>query len=96
MRSDNETEYMPHLSLLGVGRMLRSLLPVCAWCKDVRNERGYWMQAEPQVTEHPDMEMSHGICPACAEKLYREMEEVETEAWNEEGPPGIVPRGPQM
>lgn len=54
---------------------LRGLLPICAWCKHIRDDQGYWQQLEMYLTENSDLEFSHGICPTCAEKLYQEMEE---------------------
>jgi len=51
-------------------KMLRGLLPICASCKDIRDDQGYWHQIEDYVRNHSDAEFSHGICPECAEKLY--------------------------
>ena len=50
-------------------KRLASLLPVCAWCKSVRNDRGYWQQIEHYLTEHTDTRFTHGLCPACSAKL---------------------------
>lgn len=44
---------------------LRGLIPICAWCKKVRNDQNYWQQVEDYVGEHSDARFSHGICPAC-------------------------------
>lgn len=49
---------------------LRGLLPVCASCKKVRNSKGYWDRVEKYLSEHSQVDVSHGICPECAEKLY--------------------------
>jgi DNA-binding NtrC family response regulator len=54
-------------------KALRGLLPICASCKDIRDDRGYWHQIEDYVRKHSDAEFSHGICPECAEKLYPEL-----------------------
>ena len=54
-------------------KTLRGLLPICASCKDIRDDRGYWHQIEDYVRNHSDAEFSHGICPECAEKLYPEL-----------------------
>jgi hypothetical protein len=51
-------------------KTLKGLLPICASCKNVRDDKGYWQQIEAYVSEHSDAEFSHGICPDCAEKLY--------------------------
>ncbi|HEY3384566.1 MAG TPA: two-component regulator propeller domain-containing protein [Vicinamibacterales bacterium] len=44
---------------------LRGLLPICAWCKKVRNDGGYWEQIEVYVRDHSEATFSHGICPEC-------------------------------
>ena len=44
---------------------LRGLLPICAWCKKVRNDAGYWEQIEVYVRNHSEATFSHGICPEC-------------------------------
>jgi PAS domain S-box-containing protein len=50
-------------------KRLAGLLPVCAWCKSVRNDRGYWQQIEHYLAEHTDARFTHGLCPACSERL---------------------------
>ena len=47
---------------------LQGLLPICAWCKKVRNDDGYWQQVEVYVAERSNADFSHGICPECAAK----------------------------
>ncbi len=54
-------------------KTLSGLLPICAHCKKVRNDQGYWQQIEVYVTEHSSADFSHGICPDCARKLYPEL-----------------------
>lgn len=49
---------------------LSGLLPVCASCKKVRDDKGYWNQIDEYISQHSDVQVSHGICPECAEKLY--------------------------
>lgn len=51
-------------------KTLRGLLPVCAQCKNVRDDHGYWHQIETYVAAHSDVSFSHGICPYCAKRLY--------------------------
>jgi len=51
-------------------KTLRGLLPICASCKKIRNDNGYWSQIEVYVREHSEAEFSHGLCPDCATKLY--------------------------
>jgi ligand-binding sensor domain-containing protein len=52
-------------------KTLRGLLPICAWCGKVRDDRGYWSQLEEYVSEHTHAEFSHGICPECREKSFQ-------------------------
>jgi PAS domain S-box-containing protein len=51
-------------------KTLRGLIPICASCKKIRNDQGYWEQIEVYVRDHSEAEFSHGICPDCARKLY--------------------------
>jgi hypothetical protein len=51
---------------------LNGLLPICAHCKNIRDDKGYWTQIESYIREHSEAEFSHGICPDCAKKLYPE------------------------
>jgi PAS domain S-box-containing protein len=53
-------------------KTLSGLLPICGWCKSIRDDRGRWQRMEAYLTERSDAEFSHGICPGCAEKLRRE------------------------
>lgn len=53
-------------------KTLGGLLPICASCKSIRNDEGYWQQVEIYLMEHSDAEFSHGICPDCKAKLYPE------------------------
>ena len=53
---------------------LEGLLPVCAWCKKVRDDEGYWQELEAYVQPRTKAAFSHGICPACAAKLGTEIE----------------------
>jgi len=53
-------------------KTLRGLLPVCAWCRRVRDDRGYWDQLEAYVAAHSDAEFSHGMCPDCYRTRYPE------------------------
>ncbi len=53
-------------------KTLQSFLPVCASCKKVRNDEGYWDEIEKYILENMDVQISHGICPDCLEKYYPE------------------------
>ncbi len=57
---------------LGRVKTLSGLLPICASCKNVRDDKGYWQQIEAYVRDHSEAEFSHSICPACFDKLYPE------------------------
>ncbi len=50
-------------------KTLRGLLPMCAWCKKIRNDKGYWQRVETYIQEHSDASFSHGICPECFKKV---------------------------
>lgn len=54
-------------------KTLSGLLPICASCKRIRDDKGYWKQIESFIREHSEAEFSHGICPECAKKLYPEL-----------------------
>ncbi len=49
-------------------KTLSGLLPICATCKKIRDDKGYWNQVEVYVMQHSDTTFSHGICPECAKK----------------------------
>ena len=51
-------------------KRLRGILPICANCKKIRDDQGYWTQVETYIRDNTGTEFSHGICPDCAEKLY--------------------------
>ncbi len=53
-------------------KVLGGLLPICANCKKIRDDKGYWSQIELYIRDHSQAEFSHGICPECAAKLYPE------------------------
>jgi len=50
-------------------RQLRGLLPICSYCKKVRDDQNYWQQVEQYVSAHADVRFSHGICPDCYRKV---------------------------
>ena len=50
-------------------KQLQGMLPICAYCKKIRNDRNYWQQVENYISEHSEVKFSHGICPECYEKL---------------------------
>jgi len=56
-------------------RTLQGIVPICAYCKKIRDDEGYWNQVEKYVSKHTGAKFSHGICPTCFE---REMKGLET------------------
>jgi DNA-binding NarL/FixJ family response regulator len=51
-------------------KTLRGFLPICAYCKKIRDDKGYWTQIETYISAQTQAEFTHGICPDCADKLY--------------------------
>ena len=60
-------------SALAEIKTLSGMLPICANCKKVRDDSGYWRQIEAYVEQHSSAEFSHGLCPDCARQLYPSM-----------------------
>jgi ligand-binding sensor domain-containing protein len=59
-------------------KTLSGLLPVCASCKKIRDDSGYWNQMETYISQHSSADFSHGICPECVVKLYPEYAAIQT------------------
>ena len=57
-------------------RTLSGMLPICAACKKIRDDKGYWNQLESYISNHSDVLFSHGLCPDCAGKAMRELDEL--------------------
>lgn len=55
-------------------KTLKGLFPICASCKKIRDDKGYWNQIESYIRKHSDAEFSHSICPECSEKLYSDLD----------------------
>jgi len=55
-------------------KQLSGLLPICASCKKIRDDKGYWNQIESFIRDRSEAEFSHGICPDCAKKLYPDLD----------------------
>ena len=51
-------------------KTLNGLLPICAWCKSVRDDSGYWMRVEQYVEQHSHATFSHSVCPECASRYF--------------------------
>jgi hypothetical protein len=54
-------------------KTLSGLLPICAGCKNIRDDKGYWNRIESYISDHSEADFTHGICPDCAEELYPEV-----------------------
>jgi signal transduction histidine kinase len=54
-------------------KTLKGLIPVCAWCRKIRDDKGYWKVVEKYIEEHTDAAFTHGICPECIQKTYPEI-----------------------
>ena len=54
-------------------KTLRGIIPICANCKKIRDDEGYWQQVDVYVRDHSEAEFSHGICPDCIQKLYPDL-----------------------
>lgn len=51
-------------------RQLRGIMPICASCKKIRDDQGFWHQVEVYIREHSEADFTHGICPNCLKVLY--------------------------
>lgn len=54
-------------------KILRGFLPICASCKKIRNDQGYWEQIESYIHTHSEADFTHGLCEECARRLYPEI-----------------------
>jgi DNA-binding response OmpR family regulator len=59
-------------------RRLQGLLPICSYCKMVRNEQNYWEQVERYITTRSDLELTHSVCPNCLARVMAEIEATTT------------------
>jgi len=55
-------------------KTLKGLLPICATCKKIRDDKGYWNRIESYIKDHSEAEFTHGICPVCYQKQIEEIE----------------------
>ncbi|MEI7671950.1 MAG: sensor with HAMP domain protein, partial [Deltaproteobacteria bacterium] len=56
-------------------KQLRGFLPICSYCKKIRDDEGYWNQVEKYVSDHTEAKFSHGICPTCFEREMKGIDE---------------------
>jgi hypothetical protein len=55
-------------------RTLEGLIPICSYCKNIRDDEGYWQKVDEFIHHHTHARFSHGICPECAEKHFPEFD----------------------
>ena len=73
VRKEREKLIIELQEALAKVKALRGLLPICAWCKKIRDDKGYWQQIEAYIRDHSEADFSHCICPACAERVREEL-----------------------
>jgi hypothetical protein len=61
-------------------KTLRGLLPICASCKRIRDDKGYWNKIEAYISQHTDVDFSHGLCPDCIRNLYPEYNDTDNKS----------------
>jgi len=69
-RREDEARRLALAEAMASVKTLRGLLPVCAWCRRVRSDSGYWEQLEAYVTAHTDAEITHGLCQDCEQQHF--------------------------
>ena len=60
-------------------RQLTGMLPICASCKKIKDDKGYWQGVESYITKHTEAVFSHGLCPECEKKMYEDLEKLKNE-----------------
>jgi hypothetical protein len=55
-------------------RTLRGLIPICASCKKIRDDKGFWNQVETYISDRTEAKFSHGICPECVKIVYPDLD----------------------
>ena len=55
-------------------KTLRGILPLCSFCKKIRDDKGYWEQVDVYIHKHSQADISHGICPECAKEHYPDLD----------------------
>jgi hypothetical protein len=71
LAQDRENLILDLRAALGQIKTLSGLLPICAWCKNVRDDKGYWKEIQTYLSEHSEVSFTHGICEDCAKKVKR-------------------------
>ncbi|HZH33696.1 MAG TPA: response regulator [Pyrinomonadaceae bacterium] len=58
---------------LGKVKQLQEILPICSYCKQIRNDQNYWQRVDTYISEHTDTQFSHSVCPSCYESVVEPM-----------------------
>jgi DNA-binding NtrC family response regulator len=66
-------------------KTLQGLIPICAWCKKIRDDQGFWKSVEAYIEEHTAAEFTHGMCPECGEKAIAEFRKIKNAGTAEHG-----------
>lgn len=66
-------------------RQLQGIIPICASCKKIRDDKGFWHQVERYISDHSEADFSHSLCPDCIAKLYPELLEEEPAGGSDSG-----------
>ena len=61
--------------LISEVKQLRGIIPICAECKNIRDDKGFWHQVESYIRDHSEAEFTHSVCPGCMKKLYPEFDD---------------------
>jgi len=69
---ERERLILEYQGALAQVKQLSGLLPICSYCKKIRDDKGYWQQIEEYISEHSEADFSHSLCPECLKKLYPE------------------------
>jgi len=87
-RLEDEKEQLIHelKASLEQVKLLSGFIPICASCKKIRDDQGFWSQVEAYISKHSEAKFSHGICPDCVRKLYPDLADEILAAVNEQVP----------
>ena len=72
LKTERERLILELQEALSKVKQLSGLLPICASCKQIRDDKGYWTQVEVYMREHTEIDFTHTVCPECTKKLYPE------------------------
>lgn len=74
LKQSEEQKNRELMSALDEIKTLEGIVPICSFCKQIRDDKGYWNQVESYVAQHTEAEFSHGICPKCIKQHYPDLE----------------------